>query len=141
MISFNEWLKIITEESAQERMTREAEALTRAERWDDYAQKAKNHSANKPGGPIGSPEWVDHARNAPSSPTEEFREKVDEEIFRLTGLSWNNGEIIDNLTAGKQEADLDRVSSLIEDSWDDGSSPQETAKMAVELMKSMGYLK
>jgi len=141
MLSFNEWLKIISEESSQERMEREAEAGRRAERWADYAAKARRHSAGKPDSPIGSPEWMAHARKAPSSPTEEFRSAVSEEIFKITGLDWDHGAIIDTQEGGKQEADSDRVAHLIEDSWEDGTTPRDTAIMAVELMKSMGYLK
>lgn len=141
MISFNEWLRIIAEESRQERLAREMESERRADIYGNYVLRHRNHMDNRPKSPVGSPDWMAHAKNYPENPMDDFRNDVNEEIFKLTGLDWNHGAIIDGSTGGREEADADRVRRLIDDSWDDGSTPQETARMAIELIKSMGYLK
>jgi len=141
METFLEWLGRFDEESRQEREAREREAAERDMRWGAYSDKMQDFRRH-PEPPFGSPGWSDWARNAPENPKDDFRDSVEEEIRRLTGMSWNHGQIIDTMSGDpKKEADDDRVSELIEDSWEDGSSPQEAARMAVELMKSMGYLR
>lgn len=137
---FRKWLAI-TEETEEQRSAREREAARRAELWDDYAEKSRRHGSQKPEGPIKpSPEWLAHIRGTPKSPTQEFEDAVEEEIYKITGKSWAHGAILDGSQGGKEEADGERVHHLIRDSYDDGTSPEEAAKMAVELMKSMGYL-
>lgn len=141
MIPFNEWLKIIAEESKEEREAREIESKRRAELDDEYFAKKKTHFYLSPKAPIGSPEWMKHARKSPQNPLDQFQQDVDEEILKITGLDWRYGEIIDSSVGEKEYTDERRILKLIIDSWEDGSTPQETARMAVELMKSMGYLK
>jgi len=137
---FREWL-VIAEESGEQRAAREREAARRAELWNDYAEKARRHSSQKPEGPIGpSPEWLAHIKSSPQSPIQNFEDEVEEEIFRLIGKSWRHGAIIDGSVGGKEEADGERLHHLIRDSYDDGTSPEEAAKMAVDLARSMGYL-
>lgn len=141
MISFNEWLKIITEESKKERRAREIESKRRAKMDDDYFAKKKTHFYLSPKTAIGSPEWMKHAEKSPKNPLDQFQHDVDEEILKITGLDWRYGEVIDSSRGEKEYADERRVLKLIIDSWEDGSNFQETARMAVDLMKSMGYLK
>lgn len=141
MITFIEWLGRFDEESREERLAREREAAERQKRVEDYIDKSREVQGRMPQAKPGSPDWEAFAREMPESPRDDFMYDVEEEIRRITGKSWSHGEIIDAVNGGpKQEADDERVTELMYDSYEDGSSPQETARMAVELIKSMGYL-
>ena len=145
MKTFNEYYKnrLLTEESKEERIIRGQEAEKRALKFSDYVAQSKMHKQWKPAGSVGpdpsSPSWRRWASEHPESPTDDFRDAVEEEIYKQTGKSWMMGSLTDSQTE-KGQSDTDRVSDLIEDCFDDGTSIEETVKMVLELVKSMGYL-
>lgn len=141
MITFIEWLGRFDEESREERLARERDAAERQRRLEDYLDKSQEIQGRMPHAKPGSPDWDDFAQEMPESPRDDFTDEVEEEIFRITGKSWTYGAIIDGVNGGpRQEADEKRVSDLMRDSYEDGTSPGETARMMIDLMKSMGYL-
>lgn len=138
--NFREWM--ISEETKEERAAREDMATGRRIAWEKYLDLHNQHKQTRPDTPFSmrDPAWVNHAKSGPKSPLNDFRDEVDEEIRRITGV-WPHEIIPDATEDEKQAADSYRIASMVEDSYDDGTSAEEAARMAVEVLKSMGYLK
>lgn len=161
-MEFYRLFKLLNEESSEDRKRREAEAERRRIDFDDYSDEINRVRSNNPYGrrsEVGSPEWhayVDQLRSVRKAPTDIFRDAVDEEIVKIMGLNKTtlvgDGHIALDVPSGvhnflgepknhKEEADFHRVLQIIEDGYDDGSSPEETARMVLDLLGHLGYLK
>lgn len=88
-----------------------------------------------------SPEFQKWKEARPVRPIDKFRTDVSLEIGRLTGTNGMHELLPDDWWENpKHTADFDRLDELMSDSFKDGSSVIETARMLVELLKSMGYI-
>lgn len=139
-IKFNEWLKRLDEESAEERRKRELEAERRAQEFDKHMDYVKNIEKSAPKEiKRGSPEWMSYMSKYDTSetPSDKFREEVYDIIYKKTGFDI----MYRPMESQKEQSDLERILQLIEDCYDDGTSVQETVEMTTSLLKSMGYIK
>jgi len=141
MKSFKKYLenRMLSEESREERANREMEAKRRLEKLDNHYDDQADSESNKPPENFGSPEWKKWADQHKQSPLEDFMDDTLEEIEKITGKSFNYGELIDPMASRKSSKDHQRIIDLISDFHDDGTSVNQAAQMAVKLIKSMGY--
>lgn len=153
MISFFEYIKkqgwFLDESSKEER---DIEAMRRRIKLQAYQDSYRTASANIPKqapSPKEKKAWDQYtqdvsaaAKETPNDPNWDFNDEVEQEIRKKTGLSLSHGQLIPNfMDDPKSEADDDRLRELIYDAFEDGLSAEETADMAIEFLKSHGYLR
>lgn len=161
-MEFYRLFKLLNEESVEDRKKREIEAERRRIALDSHRSERERIRSNNPYGSrskVGSQEWyayIDQLKSIGQSPINKFIDAVDSELVRIAKL-----DPVTHLSLGdtgfvvpgglhnfmgepknaKEEADSFRVTELIFDSYDDGSSSTETARMVLDLLHSLGYTK
>lgn len=87
-----------------------------------------------------TPEFQAWKSARPTRPVDNFRIQVSNLIGKLTGTSGLHALLPDDWWENpKYRADFDRLDQIISDSFEDGSSAEETARMTVELLRSMKH--
>lgn len=136
---------------------REEERKKRTQALQNYLMARKNVEVNNPQGkrsPIGSPEWNKYAQELSKhkDPRNEFYKEIDQELIKILKLKRMNvvnsihnpkglHDILGVPENEKQNTDAMRIEEFIHDCYEDGTSPQYTAIMTVDLLKSMGYVR
>ena len=86
---------------------------------------------------IGSPEWMEWAKNRQPSPREVYVEDVQDMFEEISGE--NYWYIID-MENEKEECDFNRGLDIIHDCFEDDSTVVEAAQMLVDFYKAHKYL-
>lgn len=143
-MSFRKYLKNrntnLYEGFKEEEEERRKEAERRDDSMYDHDEREKTIRKDK------NKSMDDMAQEIGESPIDIFRDQVAEIICKTIDPTWGNCGYfmmlasLDDGTA-KCEADLNRIEHFIADFYYNGSGVEETASMAINLLRSMGRIK
>lgn len=153
MISFNEFLKIKKEclfegvREDEEKRKQEAEIRKKASK-DHYDLKKQLPSLKPPYTQDKIDAYIKAKKqlNIGDSPVEKFRDDVSSIVCKKLfkdDIPYSFNNLCYKLYGIKPEpiwkTETDRITNLVDDCFDDGTSVEETARMTLDLITSMGY--
>lgn len=169
MKSFYEMLRILSEESEEERkirtreeyyrVERERAAQARKEEQEEFRKKRKEAQEKNPYGrqsPILSPDWMDYAKSMHDqdlvdSPIDKFSQEVDDIICKTMNMMSSNfrGMEIpcgihdffpDAYEDEIQDEQLNQVTNLISNMYYQGHEAKDVASEVIKMIKKMGRI-